>query len=246
MPAKFLSPLAQILALVLALASAGCRAAPDPDPAPAPPRLGLMTTLPLYWSEAAGVGELLQNGKTSWVREALETRYALEPLDTLDDASFAGMDRLVLAQPRALSPAENVALDGWVRAGGKLLLFADPMLTRESRFGIGDRRRPQDVILLSPILAHWGLELTLDADQPEEERVVEVFGIALPVALPGALGISPGAACEIAGEAIVATCRIGRGTVTVIADAAVLDDAKASGPEQRRAALLALVAHALD
>ena len=67
----------------------------------------------------------------------------------------------MMIQPRPLSPQENVALDNWVAAGGRLLLFADPALTEDSAFAIGDRRRPQDVVLLSPILARWGLELEL-------------------------------------------------------------------------------------
>ena len=75
--------------------------------------------------------------------------------------------RLLLAQPRALSGPENVALDAWVRGGGHLLLFADPMMTGESRFGIGDRQRPQDVILLSPILNRWCRDPQFDQNQPQ-------------------------------------------------------------------------------
>src|SRR5688500_18207995 len=131
------------------------------------PELGLMGTIPIYWGEAGDFGEVLAgSGNAHWARARLETDYQLSPLDTLDEDSLAGIDLLLLAQPRALSPAENVALDAWVRGGGRLLLFADPMLTGESRFAIGDRRRPQDVILLSPILDHWGLAVAFDDDRP--------------------------------------------------------------------------------
>lgn len=206
-----------------------------------------MTTLPLFWVEAAGVDELLQaTAAPGWVRETLETSFVLEPLDTLESAVLGGHDRLVLAQPRALSPAENVALDAWVRGGGRLLLFADPMLTRESRFAFGDKRRPQDVVLLSPILTHWGLALAFDPDQSEAERVVEVTNIAVPVALPGRLSVMPGGQCKITGEGILARCRIGKGSVTVLADAAVLDNAEAGVADQRPIALLALSRIAFD
>lgn len=242
MPAKATA----LLALALALASTGCRAAPEPAPPSATPRLGLMTTLPLYWAEADGVGELLQASEASgWVREALETRFVLHPLDTLDDAALAGLDRLILAQPRALTPTENVALDAWVRRGGRLLLFADPMLTRESRFGIGDKRRPQDVILLSPILTHWGLALTFDPEQPAGERTIDVAGIEMPVAVAGTLRALSAGTCRIGSAGVVARCPIGQGHVTVLADAAILDDAESGATEQRRAALLTLVQNAI-
>lgn len=243
MTAKALRALA--LAVAVASATTGCRAAPDPAPQASAPRLGLATTLPIYWVESGGIGELLQGQQEpSWVRRALETRFRLEPLDVLDEEALAGLDRLVLAQPRALSPRENVALDAWVRRGGRLLLFADPMLTQESRFHIGDKRRPQDVVLLSPILTHWGLALAFDPDQPDAERLIEVAGAAVPVALAGQLRAGSGGACETAGESILARCRIGEGRVVVLADAAVLENAGDIGG--RRAALLRLTALAFD
>ena len=74
-------------------------------------------------------------------------------------------------------------------SGGLLLLFADPLLTGESRYAIGDRRRPQDVALLSPILAHWGLELRF-AEQPDAAPQLRALGdLALPVEQPGQLAL---------------------------------------------------------
>ena len=95
----------------------------------------------------------------------LESRYDLVPLDTLEPDALAGIERVILAQPRALAPSENVSFDQWLTAGGEALIFADPMLTRHSEYPIGDRRRPQDVVLLSPLFDHWGLELTFDETQ---------------------------------------------------------------------------------
>lgn len=190
-----------------------------------PPQIGLMGTIPLYWGESGDIGELLAGtGESHWARPLLERHGPLVPLDRIDAAALAGLDRLILAQPRALAPDENVALDAWVRSGGSVLLFADPMLTGESRFGIGDRRRPQDVILLSPILRHWGLELRFDEAQPEGIQTREFAGTVLPVNLAGhfeRLPSSPDCAVEAAG--IVAFCRIGQGHVALVADAAMLD-----------------------
>ena len=216
--------------LSAALAALLCCAAPahgqDDAPAVPQPALGLMGTIPIYWGEAADVAELVGGqANAHWARTRLETRFALRPLDTLDDAGLADLDFLLLAQPRALSPAENVALDAWVRAGGHLLLFADPMLTGETRFAIGDRRRPQDVILLSPILGHWGLRLEFDVERPEGDDAVAVGDVVIPVNRPGRLAALGGGEqdCVITAGGILATCRVGEGRATVLADAAVLD-----------------------
>lgn len=210
-------------AALLILASAGCRAE-----SPVPPReavehaeLGLMGTIPLYWGEQAAFGDALSGkGTAHWARAQLEARYVLRPLDTLSPEGLAGLDYLLLAQPRALSPEENVALDSWVREGGRLLLFADPLLTGESRFAIGDRRRPQDVILLSPILGHWGLRLEFDEDQPGDVAVT-TGDPPIPVNLPGRFVATGG--CVTESDGVLARCSIGRGKVLALADAAVLD-----------------------
>jgi hypothetical protein len=220
------SSLSAALAATLCLATA-CHADEAAPAAEAEelPELGLMGTIPVFWGEAGDFNELLAGGSAEhWARPQLETRYRLRPLDTLDDASLAELDLLMLAQPRALSPAENVALDAWVRAGGRLLLFADPMLTGESRFAIGDRRRPQDVILLSPILAHWGLALAFDEDQAAGPALVEAGGAAIPVNLPGSLADAEGDAdCAILARDVIADCTLGKGRLLVVADAALLD-----------------------
>ena len=162
-----------------------------------------------------------------WARAVLERRGQLLALDTLLDLSRTR--RLVIAQPRPLMPDENVALDNWVRSGGKLLLFADPMLTRESAFPLGDRRRPQDIALVSPILARWGLELHFDDSQPAAPR--ENTGEGVPVALPGVLAAIPGgvgAQCQIGPEGLIARCKIAKGQALIVADAALLEPEEAS------------------
>jgi hypothetical protein len=209
------------LAAALLILAGGCRAE-DAAPAAVPdrrPELGLMGTIPLYWGEEAAFGDAL-SGKAAhhWARARLEARYALHPLDTLSAQSLARLGFLLLAQPRALSGPENVALDAWVRAGGRLLLFADPLATGESRFPLGDRRRPQGAILLSPILGHWGLRLEFDDTQHEG---VALVGANIPVNLPGAF-VSEGG-CVTQSDGLLARCAIGEGQLLAVADSAVLD-----------------------
>jgi hypothetical protein len=210
-----------LMALLLA-ALAACGAA---QPQPPKTRLGVLTTLPIYWNETAGIEEMLSDKSAPpWTRRVIEERFIAVPLDTLaGEGGVTSVDALLLAQPRALSAAENVALDEWVRGGGRVLLFADPLLTVHSRFPIGDRRRPQDVVLLSPILTRWGLELEFVEDQPEGERTIAWGDVALPVDLPGRLR-ARGDGCRIAVEGLVARCAIGAGEAVVIADAALLDE----------------------
>lgn len=192
---------------------------------PPQPRLALMGTVPIYWGEAAGLEEMLGGDAPShWARAVLEERFALAPLDYLSEETLAQYRYLLMAQPRGLSAEENVALDRWVREGGRLVLFADPMMTGESRFHLGDRRRPQDVALLSPILAHWGLEMQFDTNQPGGPQFSEQLGGILPVNRRGRLSAAGGARnCDIPGDGLLADCMIGQGRALVIADAAMVD-----------------------
>lgn len=211
------------------------------------PQLGLFSTLPIYWGEGGFSAVLEGTDEKSWVRTLLERRFSLEPLDTLEPEAIAGLDRIMLAQPRPLAPSENVALDNWVRGGGRLLVFADPMLTRHSDFAIGDRRRPQDVVLLSPILTRWGLELRFDEDQPGGERWVEGHDGSVPVNQAGAFAPLEGSGCIVSQGGLLARCAIGEGRVTLLADAAVLDAGHEGEADPRRSASLdSLVEGALD
>lgn len=209
----------------------------------AQPELALMGTVPIYWGEAAGLDELLQGDAPShWARATLEEGFTLAPLDYLDAETLSRHEHLLLAQPRGLSAEENVALDAWVRAGGQLLLFADPMMTGESRFHIGDRRRPQDVALLSPLLTHWGLDLSFDPQQQAGAQLFDHHGTPMPVNMRGRLDYADDQTlCNIPGDGLLAHCVIGSGQAMIVADAAMLDIA---GPyEHAESALRWLMGH---
>jgi hypothetical protein len=217
--------------------------------------LGLFTTLPIYWAEAGNMASMLdKQAKPNWARGRLERRYDLVPLDTLGKDGkagdgLAGVELLMMAQPRALSPSENVALDDWVRAGGRVLVFADPLLIMESQFALGDRRRPQGAVLLSPILRRWGLDLQFDPDQPAGERLVETDLAPLPVDMAGALHPADGFPtseedCWIAYDRVFARCAIGKGRAVIVADAALFETADGEAMDRRHEALDWLTASA--
>lgn len=212
----------------------GCCAFPEP----VGPRadLGLMTSLPIYWPDGSGLADLAQgNTESPWQRKALEARHALVPLDTLsvipalsprqsETDPLAGLDRLAIIQPRGLSPADNVALDGWVRNGGRLLLVLDPMLTGDYDQPLGDPRRPTDTALIPPVVARWGLEVSFDESQAAG-RVVRIAGRSVTLQMAGRVReiAGSGAECEFEAAATLATCSIGDGRVTLFADATVFE-----------------------
>jgi hypothetical protein len=254
------------------LALVGCNPAPADElaaPTDSAAPLGLMTSLPLYWGEGADVADLAAGrGGVPWQRAALETRYAIRPLDTLspvpalspdapDSDPLAGLTRLAVIQPRGLSPSDNVALDRWVRGGGRLLLALDPALTGAYDLPLGDPRRPVDAALIPPVVERWGLAVSFDEGQTpvvtyvplSETTEVGAGGgarpVPFPLALAGRIALDAATAdCVLQADAAMAVCRVGRGRVTLIADAALFEHAELAGTDG--AGLLAVMAAAFE
>lgn len=211
-----------VLVLLLALLLGGLGWWTVQRPAVPQRPIGLFTSLPIIWAESDQLGDLLHSEAPGhWARAEIERRGRIVPLDTLNQLN-RGLTRLVIAQPQPLSPSENVALDAWVRGGGQLLLVADPALTAHSAFAVGDPRRPQDIVLLSPILSRWGLELSFDDSQAEGLAMVPADAGAIPVNLPGRWRLLPDSTCRSAAAGLLADCAIGQGRVLALADAEVL------------------------
>ena len=210
------------------------------------PRLGLFTTLPIYWGEGDISSMIDGGGEPDWVRTELETKFEIVPLDTLEPEVLEALDGVLLAQPRALAPSENVAFDAFLAAGGKAVIMADPMLTRHSEYRIGDRRRPQDVVLLSPILDRLGVELRFDEDQEPAERVITQSGVEFPVHLAGQFVAKesgePTRRCMVLEDGLIAQCVNGDGEAYLFADTALLDwEGGGAVPDTRKLALWQLL-----
>lgn len=206
--------------------------------------VALMTSLPIYWPAGANMADMAAgNVELPWIRQELEKSYILTPLDTLSPDSevanapspLAGVDRLMVVQPRGFSPADNVALDAWVRAGGQALIAIDPMLTGHYDLSIMDPRHPVVSALVPNVLGHWGLGIRFDENQPLAVRQVDLDGTPLPVLMAGQLVLDDqaqagaGTQCQLKAENIVAQCRIGKGRVTVLADAAIFEHGHGEG-----------------
>lgn len=222
--------------------------------------LGLVTSLPIYWNEGDPFTQLADGDvPLPWVRAAIERKYNIRPIDVLagkDDPAgesagdLQDLERLVIIQPRGLSPVDNVALDDWVRAGGRLFYAIDPMLSGEYDVPIGDPRHPTITALVPPVLARWGLELFYEDSQSEAPFIVQWDDLPLVAQLPGRLSLHPqselaqDSTCVIAAEGLIARCSVGEGQVTIMADAALFEPRE--GNDAAEATIAALLEKAVS
>src|ERR671912_2926537 len=216
-------------AAALALVGRGREDGIGPRPEAQRPPLMLLTSLPLIFSEGFTLHE-----DGSKALAAIEARYRVVPIATTDAVSLKQARLLLLAHPLA-QPAETlVDLDRWVRAGGRVLLLADPRLEWPSERPLGDKLRPPPAFADTGLLAHWGLRL--DAPDERGPRQLRLGEHEILTASPGALS----GKCAIGGHRLVARCRIGKGEATIVADADFLNVGDLDGPtEHNLDALLA-------
>lgn len=219
-----------LLLLVCALAAAALAIGRGGGPGPRQDRpvLLLLTSLPLVFGE-----EFSLDQKGSPLLAALSSRYKVEPVDVSDPATLAKGRLLMMAQPRAQAPENLVALDEWVRGGGRLLLFADPMLEWPSGKPLGDLTRPPAMFADTGLLAHWGLRL----DAPDERGSAKgrIGGHDVLTVSPGSLH----GACTISEAGLMARCDIGKGKAIIVADADLLNLAEL--PPDNGKAVLGLI-----
>lgn len=204
---------------VIAFAPSACRKAPK---LPQGSRITVMTALPLFGA-TADPGVLL-NGpdQRAEIIRSLSVRYEVVPLARLDQRVLAG-STLIMAQPRALVGEELVAVDAWVRGGGKTLIFTDPELFWPSELPLGDPRRPPPIGLLDPLLSHWGLVLASPAiTDSGPEGSISLGKSSVAVAWAGRWQTrTPN--CKIESDGVIADCRVGKGRALLVADADLLD-----------------------
>lgn len=183
------------------------------------PELMLMTALPIIWGER---GAFDPGSRPAESYRALEREFRVRPLDTLSAETLSG-HLLLLAQPRALAPAELVALDEWVRRGGRALILTDPSLDWPSDLPLGDLRRPPRIGLLGPILSHWGIRL--DA---REGKGVAITHAAVPGKRMRLAMTAPGRfeapICRQLAGSFLIECGVGEGKALLLADADLLRD----------------------
>lgn len=177
------------------------------------PTLMLLTSLPLVFGDDFSLG-----GGGSPALTALQKQYRVVTISTTSPRELAQGRLLLMAQPQAQTAENLVALDDWVRNGGRVLLLADPMLEWPSNRPLGDPTRPAMMFADTGLLAHWGL--TLDAPDQRGPQPARIDGEDVMTVSPGRL---VGTGCQVSADGLVAHCRLGKGMATVIADADLLD-----------------------
>ena len=211
---------AAALAALLMLSCQGEAPQPRHEPADTLPPLALLTGLPLAFGEGFTL-----DAPTHPVMARLERQYRVELIDGPEQLGRIGL--LLAAQPRALTAERLVALDGWVRGGGRLLLLADPQLGWPTDLPLGDPQRPPYQYPDTGLLGHWGLRLDRP-DLPLADGSLALAGRVVASRSPGTLHRT-GGNCRIAPDRHVASCGLGKGRAIVVADADFLGSQ--GGPE---------------
>lgn len=188
--------------------------------------LVLMSSIDLQWGEA-GLDEVARGeGGPDPLFERLSRDRTLVAVDNVAQLQASRAKVAMLVQPRPFAPEDLVRLDQWVRAGGRLLFFADPALQWPSDLPIGDPARPLFTSMHSPLFKHWGVELTLpmedeattaEADVPVGKQEITTLSAGQWRSLDTGTG-----RCRIANILLIAECRPGKGQVILVADADLL------------------------
>ena len=200
-----------IIAAALAYAARDRSAVAERAEGDKPPLL-LLTSLPLMFGEDFSLD---QGGSPALT--ALQSRYRVLPISVADPAELAKGRLLLMAHPRAQTAENLVALDEWVRRGGRVLLLADPMLEWPSDRPLGDPLRPAPMFADTGLLAHWGVRLDAPDDRGPQRRKLGAYHV---------IAYSPGSLageCAIEAAGLVAHCSLGRGKATIVADADLLN-----------------------
>ena len=205
------------VAIIGALVLLAAQGQAPPEPA-GKPRLLLLTSLPLIFSD-----EFSLKGGSPPLTE-LSKDYEVLPVSTAAPAELRRGRLLLMAQPPAQTAENLVALDQWLRDGGRVLLLADPLLEWPSPRPLGDPLRPSPVFADTGLLKHWAVRLSPPAERGPQMRRLGSYEV---------MTVSSGSLdgnCQVSVDRFVARCRIGRGQATIIADADFLNLKDLDGP----------------
>ncbi|MGH6695613.1 Gldg family protein [Sphingopyxis sp.] len=186
------------------------------------PAVTMLTGLPLRWSASPSIAAMIAEGMND--DPALKRLAAAGPVslvDSIADHVPPPGGTLLIAHPRALAPQELVAIDAFVRGGGRAVVLADALSGWPARHPLGDPRNAPVTSLLTPLLGHWGVRLGAAPAGESKPLPVDVDGSRLRLFSAGRLDRLP-PQCRAYADRRAAECRIGQGEVWLIGDADLL------------------------
>ena len=189
---------------------------------PGAPAATMLTGLPLRWGGGGDIAAMIADGAADDPALArLEAMGPVELVDSLADPMPVSGAALLIAHPRALAPRDLVALDAFVRGGGRAVILADALSGWPPPHPLGDPRNPPVTSLLTPLFDHWGITLGAAPASETAPLAVDVAGARLMLFSAGRFDRLP-PACRGWGEARVLRCRVGQGTAWIVGDADLL------------------------
>lgn len=188
--------------------------------------LVLMSSIDLRWGEAEFGALAKGEAEPDALYQRLSETHKIIAVDNVAQLQASRAKVALLVQPRPFTPEELVRLDQWVRAGGRLLFFADPALQWPSDLPIGDPARPLFTSMHSPLFAHWGIELVLpmeaETESAESDVQIGTHGVQIISAGQWQSLATSDQVCRIGKTPLIAECRPGKGQVILVADADLL------------------------
>ncbi|MBU0822907.1 MAG: GldG family protein [Alphaproteobacteria bacterium] len=186
------------------------------------PATTMLTGLPLRWSGNGDIAAIISGGaEDDPALVQLEAMGPVSLVDSLVDHVPPPGGALLIAHPRALAPQELVAIDAFVRGGGKAVVLADALSGWPAPHPLGDPRNPPVTSLLTPLLDHWGVTLGAAPTDDNSASAADVDGARLRLSSAGAFERLPPTCRSFAGRRI-AQCRIGAGEAWLVGDADLL------------------------
>ncbi len=186
------------------------------------PAVMMLTGLPLRWSGANGIAAMIAAGTQDDPALArLEAAGPVTLVDSLVDRVPPPGGALLIAHPRALAPQELVAIDAFIRGGGRAVILADALSAWPARYPLGDPRNPPITSLLTPMLDHWGVALAAAPGGEGKPLRVDVDGSRLNLFSAGRFDRLP-SDCQSFADRHIARCRVGDGEAWLVGDADLL------------------------
>jgi hypothetical protein len=185
------------------------------------PAVTMLTGLPLRWSGGDMAAMIAEGAQDDPALVRLTAAGPVSLVDSLVDHVPPPGGALLLAHPRALAPQELVAIDTFVRGGGRAVVLADALSGWPARHPLGDPRNPPITSLLTPLLDHWGVTLTAAPADDQEAQAVDIDDTRLRLFSAGRF-VRLKSQCDAFADYRILRCRIGAGEAWLVGDADLL------------------------